>query len=366
VNSTRLKQNIVRKSTEQNLSLGKRYRLVLSAVHMVYRLVNSTYNVRELTLRLTRLLCQFIKASSASVYLLDPSKKKVILVAIFNNQINILLDKRSELKSISDVEIRVTEGYPLVEKRLIGLPLIADDNIGAIFIQRKKSEAPFTDFDREMLSVFAEQSVTAIKKLQLHEEQQSTILGSIQFIDKLLVKKGLHSLAHAPAYFNIMKAIAEKMNLGQDAIDCLHYASMLHDAGAVDLPFEILSKTSQLTPEEFKIIRDLPSRSVELIKPVAFLRPVLPIILYHREKYDGTGYPSGLKKEQIPVGARIMAVVDAFEAMTRGRPYKRKLSLAEALDELIRNSGTQFDPKVIDCFKELYKQKKFRKFLSKL
>jgi HD-GYP domain-containing protein (c-di-GMP phosphodiesterase class II) len=333
---------------------------------MVYRLVNSTYNVHELTLRLTRLLCQFIKASSASVYILDPQKRKVILVAIFNNQINILLDKRHDLKNISDVEIRVTEGYPLIEKRVIGLPLIADENIGAIFIERKNSEPPFTDFDREMLSVFAEQSVTAIKKLQLYEEQQKTIMGSIQFIDKLLERKGYQALAHAPAYFSIMKALAEKMSLGQEAIDCLQYASMLHDAGAVDVPFEILSKTSKLTPEEFKIIRDLPMKSAELIKPVAFLRPVLPIILYHREKYDGTGYPSGLKKEQIPVGARIMAVVDAFEAMTRGRPYKAKLTLAQALDELLHNSGTQFDPKVVKCFSELYKQKKFRKFLSKL
>ncbi len=359
-------QKRIIKNPPTHLSLAKRYSLVLSAVHMVYRLVNSTYSVRELTLRLTRLLCQFIKASSASVYILDPANRKVILVAIFNNQINILLDKRRDLKNISDIEIRVTEGYPLVEKRVIGLPLIADENIGAIFIERKITEPPFTDFDREMLSVFAEQSVTAIKKLQLYEEQQKTILGSIQFIDKLLERKGYQALAHAPVYFSIMKAIAEKMNLGQEAIDCLQYASMLHGAGAVDVPFEILSKESKLTPEEFKIIRDLPLKSAQLIKPVAFLRPVLPIILYHREKYDGTGYPAGLKKEQIPVGARIMAVVDAFEAMTRGRPYKKKLSLSEALDELLRNSGTQFDPKVINCFSELYKQKKFRKFLSKL
>ncbi len=349
-----------------HLSVEKRYRLVLSAVHMVYRLVNSTYSVHELTLRLTRLLCQFIKASSASVYILEPQKRKVILVAIFNNQINILLDKHRDLKNISDVEIRVTEGYPLIEKRVIGLPLIADENIGAIFIERKDNEPAFTDFDREMLSVFAEQSVTAIKKLQLYEEQQKMIMGSIQFIDRLLERKGYQSLAHAPAYFSVMKSIAEKMNLGQEAIDCLQYASMLHDAGAVDVPFEILSKKSKLSPEEFKVIRDLPVKSAELIRPVAFLRPVLPIILYHREKYDGTGYPSGLKKEQIPVGARIMAVVDAFEAMIRGRPYKTKLTLSEAFAELSRNSGTQFDPKVIRCFTELYKQKKFRKFLSKL
>lgn len=350
----------------RKMPLEKRYLMILSAVHMVYRLVNSTYNVRELALRLTRLLCQFIKASSASIYILDETKKRVVLVAIFNNQINILLDKKSELGRISPVEKRVTEGYPLIEKRVIGLPLIADDNVGAIFIERKNSEPPFTDFEREMLSVFAEQSVTAIKKLQIYEEQQKTILGSIKFIDKLLAKRGFQLLSHQPWHFVIMKAIAEKMNIGQEGINCLQYASILHDAGAIDVPYEILSKTSQLTPDEFKIIRDLPARSAELIKPVDFLRPVLPIVLYHREKYDGSGYPSGLKKEQIPIGARIMAVVDAFEAMIRGRPYKRKLTLSEAMTELDRNSGTQFDPKVVICFQELYKQKKFRKFLSKI
>jgi len=350
----------------RKVPIAKRYLMILSAVHMVYRLVNSTYNVRELTLRLTRLLCQFIKASSASIYVLDPTKKKVILVAIFNNQINILLEKKNELGRISQVEKRVTEGYPLVEKRVIGLPLIADDNVGAIFIERKNSEPPFTEFEREMLSVFAEQSVTAIKKLQIYEEQQKTILGSIKFIDKLLTKKGFQFLSHSPWHFSIMKAVAEKMHMSQEGINCLQYASILHDAGAIDVPFDILSKTSQLTAEEFKIIRDLPAKSAELIKPVEFLRPILPIVLYHREKYDGTGYPSGLKKEQIPIGARIMAVVDAFEAMVRGRPYRRKLSLSEALSELERNSGTQFDPKVVNCFRELYKQKKFRKFLSKI
>lgn len=345
---------------------SKRYRMVLSAVHMVYRLVNSTYNVRELTLRMTRLLCQFIKASSASLYLLDPGKKKIVLVAIFNNQINILLDKKSELARITPAEKKVAEGYPLIEKRLIGLPLIADDNMGAIFIERRNTEPPFTDFDREMLSVFAEQSVTAIKKLQLMEAQQKTILGSIKFISKLVERKEFRDFAHTPAYFGVMKALAEKMNIGQEGIECLFYASMLHDAGAIDVPYEILAKTSHLTPEEFKIFRDLPAKSAELIKPVEFLRPVLPIILYHREKYDGSGYPAGLKKEQIPVGARIMAVVDAYEAMVRGRPYKHKLTLQEAVHELQAHSGTQFDPKVVHQFRELFKQKKFRKFLSKL
>ncbi len=351
-------------STKNSLIHTKKYKLVLSAVHMVYRLVNSTYNVKELSLRLTRLLCQFIHASSSSVYILDPVKKRIVLIAVFDNKINLMVDKKKELAEVPEEEKRVTSGISIFEKWCLGVPLVADDNIGAILIRRKRNEKPFNDFDREMLSVFAEQAVTAVKNLQLYESQQKVILSSIKFIAALLEKQSHLTSTHTPVYFKIVKSVAEKLTMGQQGIECLYYASVLHDAGAIDVPFDILSKTSQLTPDEFKIIRNHPAKSVELIRPVEFLKPVLPIILYHHEKYDGTGYPSGLKREEIPLGARVMAVVDAFEAMILGRPYKDTLSVDEALGELKRNSGTQFDPKVVWVFCELSKQKKFRNYLS--
>jgi hypothetical protein len=342
----------------------RKYRLILSAVHMVYRLVNSTFNVKELSLRLTRLLCQFIRASSASVYLLDPVKKNVVMIAIFDNKINILLDKKKDFVGLPKKELKVTRGMSVFEKHMIGLPLVADDNCGAIFISRKGSEPAFTEFDREMLAVFAEQAVTAIRNLQLYEEQQKTILSSIHFIGNMLVRHPHFGPANQQVYFKIVQALAERLHVGAEGIRRLEYASILHETGIIDVPFEILSKTSQLTPEEFKVIRDIPSKSAELIKPVEFLRPILPIILYHREKYDGTGYPSGLKKDQIPLGARIMSVVDAFEAMVSERPYRPKLTIEGAIHELQKNSGTQFDPKVVEVFVALSNEKKFRKFLS--
>ncbi len=342
----------------------KKYKLVLSAVHMVYRLVNSTYNVRELTLRLTRLLCQFIHASSSSVYILDSTQKRIALIASFNNQINTMIDKKTDFSQVGPRERAVVGGAEIFEKCFIGLPLVADDIIGAIFIQRKRSEHPFSEFDRDLLAVFAEQAVMAIKNLQLYEGQQKTILGSMRFIGNLFEKQRPRPLTHAPVYFKVTKRLAEKLNMGQIGIDSLEHASMLHDAGVLDVPYEILSKTSQLSASEFKVIREHPAKSVELIKPVEFLKPVLPIILYLHEKYDGSGYPSGLKKEQIPLGARVMAVVDAFEAMISQRPYRKTMTINDALIELKRNSGTQFDPKVIETFCELSTQRKFRKYLS--
>jgi len=344
-------------------SPSKRYRLILSAVHMVYRLVNSTFSVGELTLRLTRLLCQFIHASSAKVYLIDPVKKNINLVASFDNQINILLQKPKELKNIPTEVMSVTQGGSVLENHTLGLPLISDDYIGAIFIRRSKNDSSFSEFDRQMLSVFAEQAVTAIKNLQFHQEQERIILGSIKSIGNLLSKQG-YSLTHSPAYMKVVKELAIQLKIGDEGLRSLEYACLLHDIGVIDVPYSILSKESALTAQEFNVIRRHTVQSVALIKPVEFLKPILPIILYHHEHYDGSGYPSGLKKEQIPLGARIIAVVDAVEAMMQSRPYRRALTINQIIVELQEKCGTQFDPKVVDVFLKLSRQKKFRIILS--
>ncbi len=344
----------------------QRYQKVLSAVHMVYRLVNSTFNVHELLLRLTRLVSQLVQASSVSVHILDPEQKRVELIASFNGKINLLLEKRSELSMITPEERAVSFGQSIARKRLIAIPLVADDNVGAIFVRRGARRPEFNEFDKELLTVIAEQVVTALRNLQLYEEQQRITLGSIKSIGRLLGKQFPTATVHAPAYFKVVRILADELHMRRDEIASLEYASILHDAGVIDVPYDILSKSSQLTPAEFKVIRDHPAKSVELIKPVGFLKPVLPIILYHHEKYDGTGYPSGLKKEQIPLGARLMAVVDAFEAMVQGRPYRKPLSIKDALDEIKRNSGTQFDPRIVNTFLRISRLKKIRKYLSLL
>jgi hypothetical protein len=344
-------------------NLTKKYKQIISAVHIVYRLVNSTPNLKELSLRLTRLLCQFVHASSASIYLLGPDRKRISMVAVFNNEINILVTNRRVLSRAPARERSVTQGNSVFEGRLMGMPLVTEECIGAIIIKRKPHETPFDDYDREMFTIFAEQSVTAIRNLQFSEQQQKILLETMRLIRSFLERQGPHIRAHSPVYFNIVKAIAKKFRMGEETVNNLYYASVLHNAGAIDVPYQILAKKSQLTKEEFKVIRDLPKKSAELIKPIDFLKPILPIVLYLHEKYDGTGYPSGLKREQIPLGARIMAVVDAFESMVQGRPYRKHLSIESALKEIKRHSGTQFDPQVVEVFFKLSQGKIFKKYL---
>jgi HD-GYP domain-containing protein (c-di-GMP phosphodiesterase class II) len=133
-------------------------------------------------------------------------------------------------------------------------------------------------------------------------------------------------------------------------IRVLRYASLLHDAGQIMIPDEILKKPKKLTGEEYEIVKRHPLKGVEIIKPMDILKPVIPIILHHHEKFDGTGYPNGLKGKEIPLGSRIMAVVDAFIAMVSKQPYRERISVREALAEIKRYGGTQFDPYVVDAF----------------
>ena len=351
-------------NTKNSLILTKRYKDILSAVHMVYRLVNSTYDKQELCLRLTRLLGQFIVFDTCCVYILD-QKKSVSFIASFNNKINILKKKRKELGNIPDEEKRVMKGYSIFREDLIGLPLVADDNIGAIFVRKAEGQDPFESFDKDILAVIAEQSVTAIKNLTLSDNQHNIILGSMEVIAKL-VKKTNCDVSRTPASVccKIAKSLGESLHMPKEGIENLYYASILRDAGAMNVPYEILSKAGKLTSEELEIIKKQPAKSAEIIKSITFLKPVLPILLYYREKYDGTGYPFGLKKEQIPLGASIMAVIEAFDAMTKDRPYKQRLSIEEALMDLKTNKGTQFSPKVVDAFLSLSRRKSFRKLLE--
>lgn len=346
--------------------LTKKYKQILSAVHIVYRLVNATTSLKELSLRLTRLLCQFVHAHSAKICLLGPDRSKIEMVAVFNNQINFIVTKKKDIEQMSQQEISVTRGVSVFGPRIMGVPLITDECIGSIIIKRREHEEEFDEYDKEMFSIFAEQSVTAIRNLQVLEDQQKIILETMKFIQIMLEKQAVHYHVHSSEYFKIVKTIAMKFRMNHEQINSLYYASVLHNIGAIDVPYQVLAKRGQLTSKEFEHIRSLPKKSVELIKPIDFLRPVLPIILALHENYDGTGYPSKLKGENIPLGARIMKVVSAFESMVQGRPYRKKISFAQALVEMKRSAGIQFDPQVVDIFLMLVKNKNFKKSLNSI
>ena len=250
------------------------------------------------------------------------------------------------------------------QDRLLGIPLISEDVIGEIIIKRNKNDASFDKFDQQMLITIAEQAIIGIRNLQLYEEQQRIVLGSIKSIVTLLDRRIPQEYTHSPYFSRLVMSVAEQMQLDEKQIESLKFASLLHDAGKIDVPLEILTKTTKLTPREYRIIKRHPVRGAQILRPLQILRPVIQIIMHHHEKYNGTGYPSRFKKGQIPQGARIMAVADAFEAMVYGRPYRQRLDVNSAIKEIKKKSGTQFDPKVVEAFLKVVKKMNIKKYLK--
>ena len=146
------------------------------------------------------------------------------------------------------------------------------------------------------------------------------------------------------------------MSFGEMSEEALLAGILLHDVGKIFTPKEILFKPGPLSDEEWRIMRRHPVDGAEILEQIAGLKEMAKIVRYHQEAYDGSGYPEGLKGDEIPVGARIATVVDAFDAMTTDRPYRKGMTLEKAVEELKRNRGTQFDPKVVEALVSLYEE----------
>jgi HD-GYP domain-containing protein (c-di-GMP phosphodiesterase class II) len=322
--------------------------------------------MENLLLRLAKLICQVLNVDSCNIILLDSSKRYSIFRSLFSLRQKYCIDKKMKISNRLEKRI-IDTCSSILNRRLLGVPIIAEDLTGLIITRRlDKKGADFDLTDQKILMILAEQSVIGIRNLQLYEEQQKIVFGSIKSLVTLLDKRIPQEYTHSPYFSRLVMGIAQQMRLDSQQMQALQYASMLHDAGKVDIPLQILTKTSKLTPHELNIIKGHPLKGVQILRPLQILRPAIPIILQHHERYDGKGYPSKLKGEQITIGARIMAVADAFEAMVYGRPYKERMNINSAISEIKKKNGTQFDPQVVEAFLKAIKVSKIKKYLKLL
>lgn len=227
------------------------------------------------------------------------------------------------------------------------------NNLPAIFsalrseIQRRQLKLENEYYLKNLAKLKLEQSRHIRKLLELEEIYDTTVENLMTALDL----RDVETFGHSRTVSKYSQVLAEVLGLkDQTTLDHIRKGALLHDIGKIAIPDSILKKPGPLTSDEWEKIKMHPTLGYGLIKEMKLLKEVGNIILYHHEKYDGTGYPRGLKKEDIPLEARIFALADALDAITSHRPYRPEQDFLTARQEIIRNSGTQFDPVVVEAF----------------
>lgn len=245
--------------------------------------------------------------------------------------------------------LRTTEVTKSVESVLI-TPLMSKGKRLGLLIATRGAGRPFAEGDRKLLTIIADRAAAAVQNAQLFEILEQNFRETIEAFVTALEEKDRYTAGHSERVAEFAQVTAQELGMDEKACELIYQAGRLHDIGKLTIRSSELNKPAALTDEEYARFRAHPGYGEELIRPIPCFREVLPAVGGHHEKWDGTGYPRGLKGEEIPMMARIMAVADTYDAMTSNRAYRAALSHATAGAELKRCAGTQFDPVVVNAF----------------
>ena len=232
----------------------------------------------------------------------------------------------------------------------------ADGVIGAIAVGSRDRNARFTGDDVRLLSTIANHLTVAIGNTELYASLQDAYLATVRSLAAAVDAKEPHMRGHSERVAVFSGMIAENMGLSHEQCTALEMAAYLHDIGKIGISGQILRKAGPLDEDELATMRHHPLIGANILRPVAFPWSIGPVVRHHHERYDGGGYPAGLRGEEIPILARVLAVADAYEAMIADRPYRKSLTAEGAVAELTNGAGTQFDPRVVESLIEVLRE----------
>jgi putative nucleotidyltransferase with HDIG domain len=227
-------------------------------------------------------------------------------------------------------------------------------------VDNRAQSGIFHNDDLEIISSFSNQAAVAIENARLfdglkssNEELQIAYQATLKGWVRALDLRDKETEGHTQRVTSLTLKLASAMGIEGDDLIHIERGALLHDIGKMAIPDGILLKPGALTPEERLLIEKHPVYAYEMLSPIKFLKPALDIPYCHHEKWDGKGYPRGLKAEQIPLAARIFAVADVWDALVSDRPYRKGLDPKEVKEKIKAGAGSHFDPRVVDVFLSL-------------
>jgi HD-GYP domain-containing protein (c-di-GMP phosphodiesterase class II) len=232
----------------------------------------------------------------------------------------------------------------------LAVPVVVEGGLWGIFYFLHADHKNFLPRDIEIATMLMEQTSLALENRSMVNNRERFYLELVQALADTLDSRDASTEGQTRQARMLARGIGKEMGLPEDFIYYLEFAALMHDIGNIAIDEQLLKKPGKLTAQEFEMVKKHPEFGYKILAPVSLLAPVAPMVLYHQEWFNGKGYPEGLRGEEIPLGARIVSVLDAWGGMTSHRPWRKAMTKEQALSELQKGSGSQFDPKVVDAF----------------
>jgi response regulator RpfG family c-di-GMP phosphodiesterase len=358
-----------RQLEEENLLFSK-----LVSLHEVTKVLSSTHRIGDLNLRFLDYSVKIGRADAGALMFYDNNSRLFIAETapatvdanFWNSRVFISGSQwvaQSEEPLVLDasnqnVPAGVVPLPPEIQSYIV-FPLKTPQRLlGVLNLVRMRGNMSFSNVDLELINVLSSQASISIENARLYHNIRDNYLKTIRGFALAVEAKDRYTHGHSENVMKYTVVLAKYMGLSAQEIEQIKYAGLLHDIGKIGVSESILNKPGRLTPEEFEEIKAHPEIGARIISDVPFLKSLVPIVKHHHEFFNGQGYPDHIAGDQIPLGARILSIADAFEAMTSNRPYRKAMPYEVAMEILFNQKNLQFQPDLVDIFLEIIQRGK--------
>ena len=342
----------------------------LNALVELSTLVNSTLDTGEIRKRAIEAAVRLLEVEAGSLMLVDQETgdlffevalgdrgKEVKEVRLKRGEgIAGWVAEKGEALIVHDVQLdrrffkAADQHSTFMTKNILCVPVKSKNRILGVLEALNKKHGDFDEDDEQALMALANQVAIAIENANLYQELMETFYATTEALAETIEKRDPYTGGHTKRVLKYSYAIGKTLRLSKKELEDLKLAAILHDVGKIGVGDKVLLKKGKLDPDELERMHLHPKYGAEILSHIKQLKDVIPSVRSHHEKIDGSGYPDKLKGEDIPNIAKIIAVADAFDAMTTDRPYRKAMSTEEAFEELKKYAGIQFDREIVRAF----------------
>lgn len=342
--------------------------------------ITSNIKIKSLMDVIMKITKEVLRAEASTLYLIDEEKQelwfevalgekgtlvKEIRLKIGEGSIAGWVAKEGVTLNIEDVNkdprfmSSLAKKIDYKQKAMLTVPVIYQEKIiGVLQLINKRGGGRFTRDDEELLEGMSSQVAIALINARLYKELKDLFTDSIKSLAEAIDAKDPYTNGHSRRVTKYSVEIGKEMNLDEESLEKLEYMAILHDVGKIGIKDSILNKQAQLDDEEYAIMKTHTLVGSKILDSMKTLKYLSLGAKYHHEKYDGTGYNFGLKGNEIPLEARVIAIADTYDAMTTDRPYRKGLDYDTAINEINRFAGKQFDPEIVKNFNDVMERLK--------